>query len=46
MVLTAGDVFRVQCTFPNVESEAVLNKKSNNIGKKSGKKQGNGADCW
>jgi hypothetical protein len=38
MVLTAGDVFRVQCTFPNVESEAVLNEKSNNIGEKSGKK--------
>ena len=39
-MLTAGDVFRVQCTFPNVESEAVLNEKSNNIGKKSGKNRG------
>ena len=28
MVLTVGDdIFRVQCTFPNMESEAVLNVK-------------------
>jgi len=38
-MLTVGDVFRVQCTFPNMESEAVLHEKSNKIGKKSGKKK-------
>jgi hypothetical protein len=40
MVLTVGDdvggaVFRVQCIFPNIESEAVQMTNSNKIGKKS-----------
>jgi hypothetical protein len=34
-----GNAFRVQCTFPNMESMAMLNEKSNKMGENHKKKR-------
>ena len=50
MVLIVGDdvwgaAFRIQCAFPNMEGVAMLNEKSNKIGKMT-KTKVDGAHCW
>jgi hypothetical protein len=40
LVMMLGNAFRVQCTFPNMESMAMLNEKSNKIGKNHKRKGG------
>jgi hypothetical protein len=45
VMMFGGAVFRVQCVFPNMETEAVPNIKYK-IGKNHKKEEGGGAHCW
>ena len=45
LVMMLGNAFRVQYTSPNMESVAMLNGKSNKIGKIT-KTKVDGAHCW
>ena len=45
LVMMLGNAFRVQCTFPSMESVAMLNEKAIKCGKIMATK-GDGAHCW
>jgi hypothetical protein len=41
-----GNVFRVECAFPNMEGRAFLNENCNKIGGKSEENRDDGQYCW